>query len=82
MSEAEPLTPKKKQKTYSLPQPLVEWLHDFYEKDKEAWARAGITNETQLLTALVTNGQPQMEEILEFLKRQKLSRRPDQQPPT
>ena len=82
MSETEKIMPKKKQKTYSLPQDVVEMLHNFYEKDRESWARAGITNETQLLVALVKNGQPYMEEMLDFLKRQKNARKTDQQPQT
>ena len=78
---SELIMPKKRQKTYSLPQPIVDWLHSFYENEKDCWARAGITNETQLLADLVKNGQPHMEEMLDFLKQRKPLKRDDRQPP-
>lgn len=67
--------PKKRQKTYSLPFPIVEYVHNLYEENMESWSRAGITNETQLLVALIKNGQPHMEELLDFLRKQKRERK-------
>jgi hypothetical protein len=39
MSESK--MPKKRQKTYSLPQPIVDRLHNYFEENKEMWAKAG-----------------------------------------
>jgi len=69
---------RKKQKTYSLSQDLVDLIHTTLNDNKEALNRLGVTNETRLLDLSVRNGLPAVKELLDELQ---AKRKTHQTPP-
>lgn len=66
--EKEEAMPKRAQKTYSLPEKLIEWIDMFYNENEEPLSRIGINNKSQLVAALVKNGQGSLEKIIKAVK--------------
>ncbi len=58
----------RKQKTYSLPLAVAEWLHNRFEENREDLALIGITTETKLLEVLARNGEQFVLELLRDLR--------------
>lgn len=57
-----------KQKNYSLPKELLEWLDQFFEENKTILEKIGIRNKSQLVAATVNNGIPEINRIVEAIK--------------
>lgn len=64
------IVPKKKQKTYSLPEATSIELDHLFDENNEYLKKLGITNKTQLLVALLENGKPLMQKYLNHVKEQ------------
>jgi hypothetical protein len=60
--------PKKKQKTFSLPETVSNDIDVFFDKNQELLKKLGITNRTQLLIAMLENGKPHIEKYVSHVK--------------
>lgn len=68
MSEKQ--VPKKKQKTYSLPEATSNDLEALFDENIEFLKKLGITNKTQLLVAMLENGKPFIQKYINHVKEQ------------
>jgi hypothetical protein len=64
----------KKQKTYSLPIQVADWLRSFLEENKEDLELLGIISEAKLLEVLAKNGEQAVHDILDDLKAKRKDR--------
>jgi hypothetical protein len=64
----------KKQKTYSLPISVAEWLQKFLEENKEDLEVIGINSEAKLLEVLARNGEVAVQDLLAELKARRQAR--------
>jgi hypothetical protein len=64
----------KKQKTYSLPITVAEWLQKFLEQNKEDLEVIGINSEAKLLEVLARNGETAVQDLLAELKTRRQAR--------
>ncbi|MFA5365540.1 MAG: hypothetical protein WC325_10220 [Candidatus Bathyarchaeia archaeon] len=71
----------RKQKTYSLPLPVAEWIRKFFEDNKEDLTLIGITSETRLLEVLARNGEQAVHDLLGDLKSRRQARQAQQKQP-
>lgn len=60
--------PKKKQKTYSLPESTSNELEALFDENVEFLKKLGITNRTQLLVAMLENGKPFIQKYINHVK--------------
>lgn len=60
----------KKQKTFSLPEEVSNALEKFFEDNRDTLRKMGVTNKTQLMTALIENGYPHVIKYLEAIKQE------------
>jgi len=65
---------RKKQKTYSLPREVADWLHAFLEDNQKALSLLGITSETKLLEVLAKNGEPTLKDLLDTVQEKRRDR--------
>lgn len=60
--------PKKKQKTFSLPETVSNDIDKFFDNNQDYLRKLGITNRTQLIIAMLENGKPHLEKYVSHVK--------------
>jgi hypothetical protein len=60
--------PKKKQKTFSLPETVSNDIDTFFDDNLEFLKKLGITNKTQLIVAMLENGKPLVQKYISHVK--------------